>query len=215
MSDHEASSKGYIKIMNYELTIARLDYNDPVFELSTSNIKLEKKLLLRMCLAVTMEASLLKVKFGIYAILTTALPQLSIIPSGIWLILEIFYFIMTIYGTLRYRYAKNCFITISRINTSLMLLILSLVSFYLAIDQRDLKGELPVVSEMVQVLGIFAIVISIIVEMVILLPNIVVKLWLTIKGMISKKSKVKADGVKKNLLIYDWVLESVYNEQKR
>jgi len=74
MSPHEASVKGYIKVMNYELTIARLDYNDPIFNLSTSNIKLEKKILLRSCLAVTMEASLLKVKFGIYAILTTALP---------------------------------------------------------------------------------------------------------------------------------------------
>ena len=74
MTSDEAAPKGYIKIMNYELTIARLDYSDPVFILATSNIKLAKKLSLRACLAVTMEASLLKVKFGIYAILTTALP---------------------------------------------------------------------------------------------------------------------------------------------
>ena len=68
---------------------------------------------------------------------------------------------------------------------------------------------------MIQVIGIFAIVSSIIIELIILLPNIVVSLWITIKGMISKKSKLKADGVKKNLLIYDWVLESVYNERMR
>jgi len=60
--------------MNYDLTIARLDYNDSIFNFSTSNIKINNKLILRNCLAVTMEASLLKVKFGVYAILTTSLP---------------------------------------------------------------------------------------------------------------------------------------------
>ena len=104
MAAHEAATKGYIKVMNYELTIARLDYNDPIFNLTTSNIKLEKKILLRMCLSVTSEAALLKVKFGLYAILTTALPQLSVIPSGMWLTLEVLYFILIIYGVLRYRY---------------------------------------------------------------------------------------------------------------
>ena len=74
MTANEASSIGYIQVMNYELTIAKLDYSDPIFNLTTSNIKLEKKLMLRVCLAVTMEVSLLKVKFGVYAILATALP---------------------------------------------------------------------------------------------------------------------------------------------
>ena len=59
--------------MNFELTIARLDYNEPNFKLSTSNIKIPKIIPLRDSLAVTLEAPLLKVKFGLYAILTTSL----------------------------------------------------------------------------------------------------------------------------------------------
>ena len=74
MTPFEASQKGYIKVMNEELTIARLDYIDPHYNLATSNIKLEKKLALRDRLAVTLEGPLLKVKFGFYAILTTSLP---------------------------------------------------------------------------------------------------------------------------------------------
>ena len=68
---------------------------------------------------------------------------------------------------------------------------------------------------MIQVLGIFSIVISIIMEILILLPIIIVNLWIKVKGIVSINSKVKAEGAKKSLIIYDWVLESVYIEQKR
>ena len=62
-------------------------------------------------------------------------------------------------------------------------------------------------SEMVQVIGIFAIVAGVLVELLILLPNIVVKFYILVKGMFSKKSKVRSKGTKKSLVVYDWIIE--------
>ena len=56
---------------------------------------------------------------------------------------------MIIYGFVRYRYHRNCLLLLSRVNSSIMLLIPSVVSFYLAFDQKDSKKDLPVVSEIV------------------------------------------------------------------
>ena len=122
---------------------------------------------------------------------------------------------MIVYGFVRYRYPKNCLLILSRLNTSLMLLILSLVSFYLAIDQADLKKELPIVPELIQVGAIFAIVICILIEMIILIPNVLLRLWLFLKGVVSKKSKIRAEGTKKGLIIYDWVLESAIKSKEQ
>ena len=41
------------------------------------------------------------------------------------------------------------------------------------------------------------------------------KLWLIVKGMLSKNSKIKVGGLKKDLIIYDWVLESAYNKRQK
>ena len=96
-----------------------------------------------------------------------------------------------------------------------MLIILSVISFYLALDQRELKNGLPVVSSIVQVLGILMIVASILVEIIVLVPNIIINLYFLIKSIFSKESKIRANGVMKSLVIYDWVLEKAYIRDKK
>ena len=57
--------------------------------------------------------------------------------------------------------------------------------------------------------------ISVVIELVVLLPLLAVKLIIFLKGVFSKKSKVRAEGAKIGLVIYDWVLESVYKKREK
>ena len=134
MSAPQAAKVGYERKIDSELSIHKLDYNTAYFEFSTSNIKDAHKKKLKNALSVTLEAPLLRLKFGFYSILTTSISQLSIMPAALWLLVETLYLLVTLYGVLRYRYAKSWVIVISRFNTSMAMLFLSILTFIFALD---------------------------------------------------------------------------------
>ena len=150
MSAPQAAKAGYIRKLDSDLCVHKLDYNTPNFQFSTSNIKDNYKKKLGTKLSITLEAPLLRLKFGFYSILTTSISQLSIVPAGLWLTVEILYLMVTLYGVIRYRYAKNWAIVISRLNTSIAMLSLSILTLCLAISQSSLRTtrKLPIVPEL-------------------------------------------------------------------
>ena len=204
MSVSEAEGLGYQRRIDTNLAIHRLDYSHPCFEFSTSNIKDEHKKRLRNTLSVTLEAPLLRLKFGFYSIVTTSIAQLSILPAALWLLVEITYLVLTTYGVLRYRYAKSWVLVISRFNTSLALVFLSLLTLVLAIDQTSLKNtkELPKVPEMPQFLGILAVMICLFIELFILLPKLASKIVFYIKKKLRKNDLKKE--IASGIIIYGW-----------
>ena len=214
MSSTQAGRLNYEKQIDSNLTLHRLDYSHPNFEFSTSNIKDDSKDKLRNTPSVALEAPLLRLKFGFYSIITTSIAQLSILPAALWLLVETLYLLLTVYSILRYRYVKNWAVAISRFNTSLALLFLSLLTFALAVDQTGNKNTkmLPSVPEIPQFLGILAVMVCLFVEVIILIPKIGINfVYFLRKKMRKTDAKEKAASQK---IIYAWFKKEVPKDAK-
>ena len=105
-----------------------------MFNYSTSNIGYEY---LQNLLGLRLEGFLLRLRIVVYTILIVALTFFPLACLMTILILELSHIFMACYYAIRYRYAKNWFLMVSKVNVGISVVAITSLGTYILLSTDD------------------------------------------------------------------------------
>ena len=153
-------------------TFGYIDTNEPMFNFSTSNIgytSLSNVWVLRM------EGFVLRVRLVIYTILIVTLTAFPMACTlSIWT-LEILHISVYTFYAFKYRYAKNWFLMISKINVGLAILAITGTGTLINLSFDDAESHKNKVDPILQHICIIIFLFSVSLEMVVVILDLVIR----------------------------------------
>ena len=172
-----------------------------MFNFSTSNIGKEA---LSNILILRMEGLILRVRIVIYTTLIVSLTSFPFICSLTIFLLELAHILTYTYYAIRYKYAMNWFLMVSKINLGLSILSLSGSATIINIQYRNAMSYQNHISPVIQYTCIFLLIFSLAVEVLVLVLTVILKIGSMVKKRFTKKKEKKVEK-KKSLFYGMWV----------
>ena len=133
LTPEQAKILGYEKAYNVKRAIFRIENNQPLIEFVIANITLMKPELKNIT-PIKLLGPILRLRIVLFAIVLTSMSHLPLLASTTCILIELGYLILTLYCTLRYKFARKWLIITSKINAGLAITIINGIGIYLAIS---------------------------------------------------------------------------------
>ena len=127
----EAKTLEYKYQPNLAKTFSYIDTSESMFNYSTSNINYNR---LENLLGLRLEGFLIRVRIVIYTIFLVSLTAFPLACLLSILILELSHIFFTCYYAIRYRYAKNWFLLVSKFNIGISIIIVCSIALYISLN---------------------------------------------------------------------------------
>ena len=206
LSKRYADLLGYKKQLPLSRIFTSLTTNSTILDLSTSNIAKQP---LKNTKVLRIEVFMIRARLVFYSILIFSLTAFPLLCSLLIFLLELGHLIIYLYYLLRYRYARNCLLIISKINTGITILLFSLTALIINVKFEEASSPLNQVPSGLQYTCMVVLLISIALEVVIVVLNSLVRFIFFLKNCSKKMIKdifkedalfvgfwVKIEGVK-------------------
>ena len=138
-----------------------------MFLFATSNIRRKEDLRFWV---LRLEGFILRIRYVVYQAMLVALCQTPTLVSLIIFFTELTHLSVFFYYSVRYRYAKNWLLTISKFNVGLTIIYFSFLAFVLSIKQ-DSSSTMDFVSATVQGFALTVAINCLVVETTIIIVN--------------------------------------------
>ena len=157
-----------------------------MFNYSTSNIGYDY---LQNLLGLRLEGFLLRIRYVVYTILIVAQTFFPLACLLTILILELTHISITFYYAARYRYAKNWFLMISKINVGVSIVAITSVGTYILLRYDNPSDFNNKVNADMQYATMILFAFSVTLEMIILTLDILVRVGMFTWAYYKKKAK--------------------------
>ena len=160
-----------------------------MFKFSISNIGYEQ---LQNILGLRMEGFLLRLRYVVYAILIVSLTSFPLACLFSIMGIELAHIAMTCYYALKYRYAKNWFLIVSKVNVGIAIVLITSMGMYILLatsNPSSFKNNVnPTIQYIAMILFAFSVVLEFVVLTIDLIRRMAAFIWNYFKNK-GKKSK--------------------------
>ena len=164
----QAKGLGYTERQDVNYAVSKLHNNQQMYIFSTANIRREKD---RRFLALRLEGFVLRIRYVVYQMILVSLSTTPSLVSLAILLTESLHVSVYFYYAVRYRYAKNWILIVSKFNVGFTIIYFSLLSLVLSLRQ-DNSTEMSFVSKTLQGFGMTVAVNCFLLESILLVLNL-------------------------------------------
>ena len=195
LSEKEAKLLKYKISYHPYLAHRRLLSNKPILLFATSTIQEQKIDTFSNTLSILLEGPIFRIHLSIFSLLLVSMSHLSTPVSLLCLTYELGFLIYFLYPIVRYSYHKSWLLIASKINMSLLIILITAFSFFLSLFQAGTREE-PHVNRVVQYTGFGVLAISLAIETVLLIGFHFLRLVkLIFRKLRTSKSGEEADNI--------------------
>ena len=184
LTEEEAAALGYSPEINYDNAISKIEWNQPLIAFSISNVK-KDKYDYHNILSIRLDGPLMRIRMIYYNLVLASCSTFPLLTSLVCLFTEIAYLTFVLVTVCKYRYQKNWFVILSRVNVSLAIVVINLLATYIGATQDRTPTGIKEVNSILQLVCVIIVVVCIVLELMLMtftgLYAMTVFLWYQIR----------------------------------